>query len=179
MTTAKIDSKFSTQVGEALALHIDSLMAKLRAGRVETLHIVGTLVPSERTEPTPGEDKEPSVKLRLVSLEIPDSEQAEAVREVQRALWLSRTATGTLDEEGEVQLAKHTLKDAGGDIAQITAARLRAGVDQWAKEASKATTSSLSASEMWHEMERLRDGLFALLGAQTDEDDEQVTLDDL
>ena len=180
MTTAKIDSKFSTQVGDALAPHVDPLMNNLRAGKVETLHIVGTLVPSERTEPTPGEEKQPSVKLRLVSMEIPDRDQAETVREVQRALWLSRTATGTLNEEGEVQLAKHTLTDAGGDIAQITAAKLRAGVDQWAKEAHKAVTASLSASEMWHEMERIRTGLFVLLGDRPDEDDDdQVTLDNI
>ena len=32
MTTAKLDGKFSTQVGDVLAPHVDPLMAKLRTG---------------------------------------------------------------------------------------------------------------------------------------------------
>lgn len=179
MTTAKLDGKFSTQVGDVLAPHVDPLMAKLRTGKIDQLLVVGTLAPVERIEPTPGEDKEPSLKLRLTSAEIPGADHTETLREVQRALWLTRTATGTLDEEGDIRLAKHTLKGAGGQVAYIAAARLRAGVDQWAKEARKATTSPLSASEMWHEMERIADGLQALLSEpDPDEDDEQLDLDD-
>jgi hypothetical protein len=179
MTTAKIDTKTSTQVADVLDPHIDALMAHLRAGKVDTLHIVGTLVPSERTEPTPGAEKEASVKLRLVSAEIPDPDQVETVREVQRALWLVRTATGTITEDGDIRLAKQTLQHAGRDASHIAAARLRAGVDQWAKEARKATTSQLSASEMWIEMERLADGLDTLLGRGPSRDDaEQLALDD-
>ena len=178
MTTAKLDGKFSTQVGDVLAPHVDPLMAKLRTGKVDQLLVVGTLVPVERTEPTPGEDKEPSLKLRLTSAEIPGGDQVEPLREVQRALFLVRTATGTLDEEGQVQLAKHTLAGAGGQVAYLAAARLRAGVDQWAKQARAATTARLSGQEMWHEMERIADGLQALLGGlDPDDEDDQLDLD--
>lgn len=178
MTTAKIDTKISAQVGDVLDPHVDTLMAHLRAGRVDTLHIVGTLTPSERTEPTPGEDREATVKLKLTSAEIPHADQAEPLREVQRALWLVRTATGTITEDGDVRLAKHTLTAAGSHVAHLAAARLRAGVDQWAKQARAATTNRLSAAEMWHEMERLADGLQALLGQRPDTDDEeQLALD--
>jgi hypothetical protein len=178
MTTAKLDSKFSTQVGDVLAPHVDPLMAKLRAGKVDTLHVIGTLVPSERTEPTPGEDKEASVKLRLVTAEIPSGDQSEVLREVQRALWLVRTATGTITEEGDIQVAKHTLQSAGGQVAYIAAARLRAGVDQWAKQARAATTARLSGQEMWHEMGRIADGLQALLSGADPDGDDQLDLDD-
>lgn len=179
MTTAKIDTKTSAQVDDVLTPHIDGVMAHLRAGKVDTLHAVVTLVPVERTEPTPGADKEASVKLRLTSAEIPTGEQVETLREVQRALWVTRTASGTLTEEGDVRLAKQTLETAGSVLAYTEAARLRAGLDQWAKAARTATTARLSADEMWREMERIADGLDTLLGRgpKSDDEDEQLTLD--
>ncbi|MFY7069608.1 hypothetical protein ACOQFV_27435 [Nocardiopsis changdeensis] len=180
MTTPKIDAKITAQVGDVLDPHMDTLMAKARAGQADELLIVGTLRPVERIEPMAGEDKEASLKLRLSSVEIPDVDQAEAVREVQRALWVTRTATGTLDEEGEIRIAKHTLRHAGRDVASLAAARLRAGVEQWQHEAHKATVAHLSASEMWHEMERISTGLLVLLGQRpdADEDGEQLALDE-
>ncbi|OLT27765.1 hypothetical protein BJF83_17430 [Nocardiopsis sp. CNR-923] len=177
MTTPKIDTKLTAQVGDVLDPHMDTLMAKARAGQTLEVPIVGTLRPVERVEPMAGEDKEASLKLRLSSAEIPTPDQAETIREVQRALWLTRTATGTLDEDGDIRLAKITLQHAGRDVASAAAARLRAGVEQWHKQARAATVNQLSASEMWNEMERIATGLATLLGHPRDEDDEQLALD--
>lgn len=179
MTVAKIDTKPAAQVNEVLGAHINPLMSKARAGKADEIVFVGTLRPVERTEPTPGEDKEASLKLRINSAEIPSGDEAEVLREVQRALWLVRTATGTITEDGDIALAKQTLQTAGGVVSHLAAARLRAGLDQWAKAARTATTARLSADEMWREMERLADGLDTLLGRgpKSDDEDEQLALD--
>ncbi|MBB4935677.1 hypothetical protein F4561_006586 [Lipingzhangella halophila] len=172
MTTAKIDSKTTTQVAEVVDPYLDTIAAKLRSGTVQRLPVVGELVPTELTEPAPGEEKAPSVKLRLATAEIPDGdEQTEQVREVQRAFWLLRTSAGTLTPEGDIELAKHTANVAGDRVAMIGAARYRAALGHWATVARTATTANLSASEMWIEMERLADGLAAALGHDQDDED--------
>jgi hypothetical protein len=54
---------------------------------------------SERTEPADDEDKDPSVKLRVLSVELPrDNDEAEWLRELQRAWYRRRTKQNTLED---------------------------------------------------------------------------------
>ncbi|MEU9000498.1 hypothetical protein [Streptomyces sp. NPDC048551] len=91
----KLDSKVLTDVAEALEPYAAD-MFKQRSGRwvavVEFSH-------SERTQPGPEEDKNPSVKIRITDLEIAPSAAFEnEIRQLLRDLHQRRTSDGTLDE---------------------------------------------------------------------------------
>lgn len=90
----KFDSKVLTDVAEALEPHADA-MFKNRQGRwmavVELSHV-------ERTEPGPEEDKAPTVKVRVVGIEVAADEFTdERLRQEQREMYRRRTSSGTLD----------------------------------------------------------------------------------
>ncbi|HEY9367892.1 hypothetical protein [Streptomyces sp.] len=91
----KIDSKVLTDVAEALEPFAEQ-MFKQRQGRwmavIELSHV-------ERTEPGPEEDKHPSVKVRITSVEVAaDAFTADRLRSLQRDMYQRRTDAGTLDE---------------------------------------------------------------------------------
>jgi hypothetical protein len=91
----KFDSKVLTDVAEALEPHATE-MFKQRRGRwiavVELGHV-------ERTEPGPDEDKNPTVKLRVTSIEVAADEiTGGRLRGMQREMYDRRTSGGTLFE---------------------------------------------------------------------------------
>lgn len=91
----KFDSKVLTDVAEALEPFATE-MFKQRAGRwmavVEFGHV-------ERTEPGPDEDKNPSVKIRVTSVEVSGDEVTNGrLRGMQREMYDRRTSGGTLFE---------------------------------------------------------------------------------
>jgi hypothetical protein len=91
----KFDSKVLTDVAEALEPHATD-MFKQRQGRwmavVELAHV-------ERTEPGPEEDKAPSVKVRVVGIEVAADEiTGGRLRGLQREMYDRRTSGGTLFE---------------------------------------------------------------------------------
>jgi hypothetical protein len=113
MPDVKIDSKVLEDVKDALADHALE-MFRQRKGRwmavVELAH-------AERTEPGPDEDKFPSVKVRIVSIEVaPDDYSDERLRELQRGMYQLRTKSGTLDAElnPDVTRAQDVLKHGSG-----------------------------------------------------------------
>jgi hypothetical protein len=70
---------------------------------------------SERTEPGPEEDKDPSVKIRIVSVEVAGGAVAEErLREAQQSLYVARTSGGTLDEAAGEHRASDILRDGSG-----------------------------------------------------------------
>jgi hypothetical protein len=92
----KIDGKVLTDVAEALEPHATD-MFKQRHGKwmavVELAHV-------ERTEPGPEEDKNPAVKIRIVSIEVAADEVTTGrLRGVQRDMYDRRTSGGTLFEQ--------------------------------------------------------------------------------
>lgn len=96
----KLDPKVLTNVAEALEPHAVG-MFKQRAGRwvavIELAHV-------ERTEPGPDEEKAPTVKLRITSVEVAaDAVTEDTLRRQQSAMYRARTASGTLDEAAEVR----------------------------------------------------------------------------
>ncbi|MFF8412901.1 hypothetical protein [Streptomyces omiyaensis] len=159
MTTLRFEPKVGTGAQESLEPHVRSLYDVPASRRL----FVGELVHTERTQPAPGSDKEPVVRVRITSLEIPNEEQEEHIREALRYLYLQRTARGTLDDEGQLELDEHTLRLTGGLLAYVETARLEAGVRHWASYARRAAQATeLSAIEARQELKNVADALAAL-----------------
>lgn len=94
----KIDSKVLTDVAEALEPFATE-MFKQRQGRWMAIVEVGH---AERTEPGPDEDKNPSVKIRVTSIEVAGDEVTRGrLRGLQREMYDRRTAGGTLFEQDD------------------------------------------------------------------------------
>lgn len=159
MTILKLQGKPSTVAMAALAPHIARLYAHtgIRCmAVVELAHI-------ERTEPAPESDKDASVTLRISHLEMPAPDQEGVLREVQRALYLQRTATGKLDEDNEVALSRQTLDDAAGMVQAIAVARYTAGVRHWEDYTRRvAANDKATVTELHHELDLIAEGLRAL-----------------
>lgn len=94
----KIDSKVLTDVAEALEPFATE-MFKQRQGRWMAIVEVGH---AERTEPGPDEDKNPSVKIRVTSIEVAADEVTRGrLRGLQREMYDRRTSGGTLFEQDD------------------------------------------------------------------------------
>lgn len=98
----KFDSKVLTDVAEALEPFSEE-MFKQRRGRwmavVELTH-------TERNEPGPDEDKQPSVKVRVTTIEVAADEiTAGRLRNVQREMHERRTSGGTLFQQHDEDVA--------------------------------------------------------------------------
>ncbi|MEN2423053.1 hypothetical protein AABB02_33695 [Streptomyces rimosus] len=161
MTTLRIDGKPGAAASAALEPFVARLYARpgMRlVGIVELAHV-------ERTQPAPDSDRTASVKVKITHLEIPTEAQEGAVREAQRALYLQRTAAGTLSEDdGQVELAEETLRLTGGLLHAVEAARLKAALAHWAAYARRVVhTPELAISEIRHELQAVADGLAAAL----------------
>ena len=170
MTAVKIEGKVSTAAADALMRHADWLYnhpsGKI-VGITELSHV-------ERTEPAPDEDRERSVKLRLNILEIASPEQEEALRQAMRALYLHRTAQGTLTEDMDIDVAKQTLRLIGDRLADLENARLRVALRHWADYAQRAfNTTNATATELRHELDILNTGLEKALSARPDDEEEK------
>ncbi|MFF7966697.1 hypothetical protein ACFZC3_15185 [Streptomyces sp. NPDC007903] len=169
MTQLKFDAKVSASAQEALEPHVRPLYNQPGGRRMAIIEFAAI----ERTEPAPGTEKEPSVKVRIVGLELPNREQEGTLREAQRFLHLQRTARGTLDDDGQLELSDSTLRLTGGMLAYLETARLRAGLDHWREYALRLMRGpDLTVTEMRHEMQALSDGLTALLNTAGSHDEE-------
>lgn len=168
-TDVKLDSKLTTSSSDALVDHAKSLYNRLGSARVGIVELRAV----ERTTPAPEEDKAPGVKLRIVALEVANAEQEPFVREAQQALYLQRTAQGTLTEENELEVSKETLRLAGRQLHAIETARLEAGLRYWNGRAQKVVNSTgLLEGEVRNEMKLIAEGLYALLHPGTETNDE-------
>lgn len=169
MTQLKFDAKVSASAQEALEPHVRPVYAAPASRRL----FIGEFAAIERIEPAPGSEKEPSVKVRIVHLELPNEAQEGYVREALRFLHLQRTANGTFAEDGQLELDQDTLRLTGGHLAYLETARLRAGLLQWAAYARRVLhTSNLTVSEVLHELKTIADGLSATIDGARDDDGE-------
>lgn len=168
MTQLKFDAKVSASAQEALEPHVRPVYATPAARRL----FLGEFAAIERTEPAPGSEKEASVKVRIVSLELPNESQEGYVREALRFLHLQRTARGTLDDDGQLELDESTLRLTGNQLAYMETARLRASLNHWAQYARRVLhTPNITLTEAMHELKAVADGLTAALdGARGDDD---------
>jgi hypothetical protein len=170
MTTLKIVGNPASGAMQALEPHV-ARMYNIPGVRVmaiiELTHV-------ERVQPAPGADSKPTVRMKVTACEVPNQDQEGAIREAQRALFLARTARGTLDEEGMVELDEETLNMTAGLLMSIETARLRVGLAHWAEYARKlvATSSKLIESEILHEVKTIADGMAAVLGNAAPEEED-------
>jgi hypothetical protein len=168
MTVLKIQGKPSTAAMQALAPHVARIYGRTGVRIMAVIELAHT----ERTEPAPDAEKEPSVTMRITQLEVPNPDQEGAIREVQRALYLERTATGTLDEAGELELSKQTLKDAGGIVSHLAIARLSAGIHHWRNYVRRVSAAQeLTVGELRHELDAIAEGLDSVLGRLSEGED--------
>jgi hypothetical protein len=166
VTKLKFDSSMARAAADALQPHIRGIYDRPGA----SLLFVGEARHIERTQPAPDADGDPKVTVRITHMEIPNRDQEGAIREAMRALHLQRTAQGTLDEEGQLQLAQGTLKRISGLLHEVEVARLRAGLNHWVQYAARVNSNSkLTVTEMQHEVEMIASGLAALLANTPEE----------
>lgn len=167
MTAAKIEGKPSAAAQAGIEPWIGPLYAtpsKRVLGIIELAHV-------NRTQPAPDADKEAVVHLQIKHLEIARPEQEDPLREALRALFLHRTAAGTLDEQGELQLTKGTLELTGGMLHALEAARLRAAVTHWHEQCRRVLrVNEVTVAEMRHELDLIADGLAAVLNVTSEDD---------
>lgn len=165
MPILKFDAKVSASAQEALEAHVRPLYDTPGGRRMGIIEFAAI----ERTQPAPNTDGKPSVKVRIIGLEIPNREQEGAVREAQRFLHLQRTARGTFDDDGQLELSESTLRLTAGLLANIETARLRAGLAHWREYAQRLVHGpELTISEVRHEMQALAEGLTAVLNTARD-----------
>jgi hypothetical protein len=149
MTALKLQSRPSSAAAQALQPHVQQMYDRPGRGWI----LLAEVQQVERTEPAPAADKDRSVTMRITSCEVPTGDQEGSVRDVMRALFLERTATGTLDESGDLQLAKQTIRDAAGIVQLHAIARLSAGVAHWqAYVARVCGNQRLTVRELRHEL---------------------------
>ncbi len=165
MTAIKLDGKPATAAADALLPWAPELYrspGKRIVGVVELAHV-------ERTQPAPDEDKQASVKLRITHLEVAnEGEQEAAVREAMRALYLARSAAGTITEDGDVELSKGTLERLGDRITAQIAAERAVAIEYWGDYARRVLgTKNITHAELLHEMTAIADGLHRVLYRDT------------
>lgn len=166
MTTLKIEGKPSAAAANALGRHAEALYHTPGARRIGVVELARTAIMS----PDPGEDKDPSVSLRIAALEIASPEQEDHLRQAMLALHLHRTATGTLDPDGTLTLSPRTLELTATSLDAAEAARLRVGVTHWSDQARRSLrVEQMTLSEARHELDAIATGLEALLLLATEQ----------
>lgn len=168
MTQLKFESKPAAAAAEA----IEAWVRPLYDHPGKRLVAVMELATTERTEPAPGSEKVPVVKVRITQLEIPSDDQAGHIREAMRALYLQRTARGTIDEDGQLEIAPDTLRLAAGQMYAVGFARIKSHLQHWRTYVNRLTYGpDLTASEWKHELDIVRQGLDAALSPVGDDTD--------
>lgn len=138
MTVMKLDYRLNGDVSDALAPHIERIYDRPGSTFVAVVEFRHT----SRLE-LADEEKDDEVKCRAVKLEVANpGEQEQHVRSLHRALYLQRTAQGTLDDAGEVKLSKQTIAQAAGLASATEVARVRAVLDWTATALHKATADT-------------------------------------
>jgi hypothetical protein len=155
----KIDGKLSPTAAAALEDHAKALYLTPGARRVGIIE----LRRDYNTVPDPSGAKKAVVGLAIAGLEVAGPDQENAVREAQRALYLQRTARGTLGEDDELELYPETVDLLGDLLHDIELARLRAAMHRWTTELGNLKGQKLNEGELRHELDRVHEGMEAAL----------------
>jgi hypothetical protein len=155
MTVMKLDYRLNGDVSDALAPHIERIYD--RPG--------STFVAVVEFRHTSRLELADEVKCRAVKLEVANpGEQEQHVRSLHRALYLQRTAQGTLDDAGEVKLSKQTIAQAAGLAGGTEVARVRAVLDWTATALHEATANtSLREADLRKALDKVQARLAAAL----------------
>lgn len=120
MTVVKIQSTLAASVADVL----EPLAEEIYRNQGGNLMVVAELHHADRNDPV-DEDIKRTVTLRVTALEVARGEQEETLRNVQRALYAHRTASGTLSEDYDIEVADSFLKLAAESLHAQEAIRLR------------------------------------------------------
>lgn len=124
-------------------------------------------------EPGPDVQGDRLVRLRLVGCEVGAGDQEHTLRTAQRALWLQRSATGTLTEEGDLQYSQAVLDSLDDHIDASEAVRLRVAMDWLTGKVSElARNNRHDDGHLRREMKKVADVARRALAG------EQLSLDD-
>lgn len=156
---AKIAAAISNDAQEALSRHAMAMYSTLG----KRVIIIAELASTERTQIAPDEEKDVSVTLQIKQLEVAHADLETPARDAMQALYLTRTATGTLDEDDQVKLAADTVAELGRSLAMTEAARLHAGISHWLDYVRRSRSSNLSAEAFRKELATIADGLNRVL----------------
>lgn len=126
--TAKINPGL---VGGDRTASIDRYAERLYENPGMAIMAVVELRHVDRVTPAEGvSEKDPRVNLRIEALEVaPAGGPEDTLREVERALYVARTAGGTLGADDDVRLAEQTMANATGLMTGHELARLRVILD--------------------------------------------------
>lgn len=127
---------------------LDAHAARLYERPTAVMAVV-ELAPVDRIVPVSEDSKkDPIIRLRIESLEVAAAGgPEETLRELSRALWVARTADGTLNGEDEVKLAEQTIEHAAGILSGNELARLRVVLD-WTIELVRNVLESPNLREV-------------------------------
>jgi hypothetical protein len=170
MTIIKIAGKPAASASDAIESYADKLY------RDKALRVVAIVEFKHAgiNEPAPDEGKDRSVEIRISGLEVASPAQEDDLRKAMRALYLARTAEGTLDPDGEYEASKGVMSLIGERLADAEMVRLMVGVRHWAEETSKVfRTQEATVSELRHELQRITDGLRALAWPGLEDEDKE------
>ena len=166
MTKVTIQPGMSAAAGQSIAEHARALYDRPGCRVMAVVELEHEV----RTEPGPHSDKTPSVTLKVTHLEIPHAEQEALIRDVQRSLFLQRTARWTFDDDGTLTLSDQTLKTAGGQLLAIDSAFLRASIRHWVTYGRRVLGTKLTLTDALNELETLVNGLDVAVHAAPAED---------
>ncbi|MFE6304981.1 hypothetical protein [Nocardiopsis sp. NPDC057823] len=162
--------KLDTKIGPAAEKALEPYIGKLYDMQGLRLMAIVEIKQEDKNAPPPDSDAGLWVKARIASLEVASPEQNDALREAQRALYLQRTARGTLDEDGFMQLDERTLELTAGMLHVIETARLTAALRHWATYARRVNGQpELTLSEVRHELDAIANGLTTALDHARDD----------
>jgi hypothetical protein len=167
--------KIDPKLGSAAEAALEPYISKLYTTPGLRLMAVVELKQDDKNSPAPDSEAGLWVKARLSSVEVASPEQEPVLRDAQRALFVQRTAAGTLDEDGEMQLDERTLELTGGMLHAVESARLTAVMRHWAAYIRRVNrTNELTITEVRHELDAVAQGLTAALDHARDDmgDDE-------
>jgi hypothetical protein len=157
VTVVKIQSTLAAGVADVLA----PLAEEIYHHQGGNLMVVAELHHADRNDPI-DEDIKRTVTLRVTALEVARGEQEETLRNVQRALYAHRTASGTLSEDYDIEVADSYLRLAAESLHAQEAIRLRLVLADCADRAGNAAARlSLNGerSELLQELRSISTGL--------------------
>lgn len=160
MTVVKITGKPTAVASRDLEEKADWLFNNPKGhviGIVEFAHLAATT-------PAPDAEKERTVEVRIVGLNLATPAQEETLRKAASALHLQKTTEGTLDPDGDVEMAQKVLDLTEHDLALRESIRLRAAMRLYASKARDAFLAhALTTTELRHELESIAAGLRVVL----------------
>lgn len=169
-TKVKLDSR----LGGPASASIEPIAQAIYNRPGVRLMAIVELCATERTQPAPDEDADPSVKLTIKALELArEGQHDELVRKAMQALNLQRTAYGKLGEDYEIELSEQTLEHTAGLLQGVEVSRLRVLASHWGEYAARCgRMEEVTVAQLQNELQTVGKALLSALRWESGDDDE-------